>query len=107
MNWFLIALKKYAVFQGRASRSEYWFFMLFYTIIMGLLLAAAIAFKGIWGFVFLAALVLLYLPHLGVTIRRLHDVNKSGWWYLIVFAPFGIIVLLIFLVKKSTPGNNY
>lgn len=111
MNWYLEVLKKYAVFSGRARRKEYWFFALFNTIVY--ILFGVLA--GVMGqdsasivgiLIFIYALGVL-LPAIGVTIRRLHDIDKSGWWILVSFVPFiGGIVLFIFTVLPGTPGPN-
>ena len=81
MKWYLLVLKKYAVFQGRARRKEYWYFFLF-----NLLFAYAVLFFSIW--IKLPSLYLIYvlaslIPGLAVGVRRMHDVNKSGWFILI------------------------
>jgi uncharacterized membrane protein YhaH (DUF805 family) len=106
VNWYLDVLKKYAVFEGRAKRPEYWYFVLFNAII-AVVLAIIDGVLGTYplfvGMYFLAVL----LPALGVTIRRLHDTNRSGWWMLIALIPLvGSIVLLVFYVQDSTPGGN-
>lgn len=77
MNWYLTVLKKYAVFSGRARRKEYWMFFLFNTIIF---LILAPIYDNHFGFVlfFLYSLAVL-IPGLAVSVRRLHDVGKSGW----------------------------
>ena len=88
-------LSKYATFSGRASRSEYWYFALF-TFLLGLI--------PILGYV--AGLAFL-IPDLAVAVRRLHDIGKSGWWYLICLVPLvGAIVLLIFFCQPGQPGAN-
>jgi uncharacterized membrane protein YhaH (DUF805 family) len=111
---------KYADFQGRARRSEYWFFYLFnvliftaFFILMGLAgstndttspnrpLAAVV------GIAFLLFVLASILPHLAVAVRRLHDTGRSGWWYLIALVPFvGGIILLVFLCLGGTHGPN-
>jgi uncharacterized membrane protein YhaH (DUF805 family) len=84
---------KFATFSGRASRSEYWFFHLF-----SFLLVIVTA-----GFAFFV----LFLPLLAVNARRLHDVDRSGWWMLIAVIPFvGAIVLLVWHCTVGTAGNN-
>lgn len=112
MNWFVDALQKYAVFSGRAQRSEYWYFFLFYFL---LAVAAAILDGLVESFsrhagmgVFSGILALgLLLPSLAVSVRRLHDIDRSGWWLLIAVIPlFGAIVLLVFTAKDSQPGSN-
>lgn len=112
MNWFLSALKKYATFTGRAQRAEYWYFILFYTLIFtGLSIIDAItgsfsteAGMGLLGSLYSLAIL---IPSLAVGVRRLHDTGRSGWWLLIGFIPLiGAIVLLIFFVQDSVPSEN-
>jgi uncharacterized membrane protein YhaH (DUF805 family) len=112
MSWFLAVLKKYAVFSGRAQRAEYWYFFLFYLLIhIALVVVDRVtgsfnseAGMGLFGGVFALAML---LPSLAVSVRRLHDTDRSGWWLLIAFVPLiGGIVLLIFAVQDGTPGDN-
>lgn len=114
MNWYVEVLKKYATFSGRASRSEYWYFYLFngliQLLIVGLMIIAAnMGSEGLtitlYGISTIYSLVVM-LPSLAVTIRRLHDAGYSGWWFLIVFTGIGILVLFIFLVFDSEQGDN-
>ncbi|MCX5810018.1 MAG: DUF805 domain-containing protein [Proteobacteria bacterium] len=112
MNWYLKALKKYAEFSGRAQRKEYWMFLLFYILIY---IAFAIidgvtgtfstkAGMGLLGGLYAIALL---IPCIAVTVRRLHDTNRSGWWILIGLVPLiGNIILLVFMVQDSYPGEN-
>jgi uncharacterized membrane protein YhaH (DUF805 family) len=106
MNWFIEVVKKYAVFNGRARRKEYWMFVLFY-ILIAIALAiveGVIRSRGLLGM--LLGLGLL-LPSLGVSIRRLHDTDRSGWWLLIGFVPLvGGIVLLVFMCLDGSSGAN-
>jgi uncharacterized membrane protein YhaH (DUF805 family) len=111
VNWYFEALKKYAVFTGRARRREYWMFELWNPLIM--LALFFISFRTVRsGGMGLQLLPLLYvlgvaLPAFSSTIRRLHDTNRSGWWLLINLVPIlGPISLFIFLVENSTPGDN-
>jgi uncharacterized membrane protein YhaH (DUF805 family) len=113
MSLMFQPLKKYAVFEGRARRAEYWqFFVLTLAIsILGQVLIEM--FKGVplLGFVFALALVVvclgLIVPSLAVGFRRLHDIDKSAWWLLIGLIPLiGVIVLLVFFVLPGTPGPN-
>lgn len=101
-----VCLSKYATFQGRASRSELWFFYLFYVIV---LMVAGII-DGIIGtdvVLYSLATFGLMLPIISATVRRLHDVNRSGWWYWIALVPLvGGIVLLIWLCTRGTAGDN-
>jgi len=112
MNWYLTVLKKYAVFGGRARRKEYWMFLLFniiFTIVAVILdnvLGTAIENLGYGLFYILYGLAVL-LPALAVTVRRLHDTGKSGWWIFISLIPLiGAIWLLVLLATDSQPGKN-
>src|SRR5690554_2411323 len=107
MNWYITVLKKYAVFSGRARRSEYWFFVLFNMIVAFILgfidgffgLADAEVGVGLLGMIYGLAVI---IPSLAVGVRRLHDTNRSGWWLLISLVPFiGAIVLIVFFVMDS------
>ena len=103
-------LKKYADFSGRASRSEYWWFFLF-NILMGavgsiadvILLGAVVGSTGI-----IQSLVTLglLLPGLAVGARRLHDINKSGWWQLLWIASFLIIPVIYLIYLYYRPSSN-
>ena len=103
--------KKYATFSGRARRSEYWYYTLF-SILVSLVTSVVggalfVHSEGDVNILSALASIALFLPGLGVAIRRLHDIGKSGWWYLILFVPFiGWIVLLIFLCRDSDRGPN-
>ncbi len=106
MNWYLEVLRKYAVFDGRARRKEYWMFALFNFIIAFVLgfIEGLVGGPGVIGLVYSLA---VFIPALAVTVRRLHDTNRSGWWVLIAFVPLiGAIVLLVFMVLDSQPGEN-
>ena len=113
MNWFLTVLKEhYADFNGRARRKDYWMFALWnliVCIVLGAIVGALIALTGIKALmvvVYLYGLAVL-LPSLALAVRRLHDIGKSGLWYLIGLVPYvGGIVLLIFLCLDSQPGAN-
>ena len=89
----------YAQFEGRASRSEYWWFYLFTVLVT----AAADMLGGTVGN--LASLA-FFLPGLALLVRRLHDTGRSGWWFLIAFTVIGIPVLLYWLVRASDAGAN-
>ncbi|UPM54726.1 DUF805 domain-containing protein [Gottfriedia acidiceleris] len=106
MEWYLKVLKNYAVFNGRARRTEYWMFFLFnaiITIILSILQSIADIdniLTGIYG-------LLTILPSLAVGARRLHDSGRSGWWLLIGIIPFiGTIILIIFFCLDSEVGDN-
>ena len=118
MNWYIDVLKKYAVFSGRAGRKEFWMFILFNVIVEIFL----------WGIEFIVAhtlerniianLVILIIsliytlgiltPSIAVTVRRLHDTGRSGWWVLIGLVPIiGTIVLVVFTVQDSQQGYKF
>lgn len=116
MEWYIKVLKQYAEFNGRARRKEYWYFFL-----INLLISMAIGFVS--GFIGgmsqdpsmasgLMLLPMLYslavlIPGIAVSVRRLHDTNRSGWWLLISLVPIiGAVVLIVFLVQDSQPGSN-
>ncbi|HZX39236.1 MAG TPA: DUF805 domain-containing protein [Streptomyces sp.] len=106
MHWYLDVLKKYAVFSGRARRQEYWMFTLISAVIsIALTIIDNVAGTSpILGAVY--SLVVL-LPGLGVSIRRLHDTDRSGWWLLIALVPFvGVIILIVFLASEGKPHEN-
>ena len=96
----------YADFDGRASRSDFWWFHLAYTIVSGTLLILG-EFHGVFEIAWWAFAALLFLPELAVSIRRLHDSGKSGWWFWIILIPFvGWIVFLVFMVLPSDDEAN-
>lgn len=104
MDWFLLALKQYATFSGRARRKEYWYFFLIYLLIfLGLSLLDSLLGFGLLSTVFVLALL---LPNLAVGVRRLHDTGRSGWWLLIGMIPLLGLVLIYFLLLDSEPGDN-
>ncbi len=106
MHWYLDVLKRYTDFSGRARRQEYWMFMLIHIIVLCVLYGgeAAVGGQGVlYGLYTLGTL----LPTLALTARRLHDTGRTGWWMLISFVPaIGGLVLLIFTVMDSKPGDN-
>lgn len=113
MNWYFKALGNYATFEGRARRREYWYFALVNALIFAAFaIAMSAAASGgrspttaFAGYGIFALLVLL--PSIAVTVRRLHDTGRSGWWFWISLVPVvGGIVLFVFTVLDSTPGNN-
>ena len=96
---------KYFDFNGRARRSEYWFFYLYYILV---LIALVMIETAIESPPILTGIFLLvnFIPQLSASIRRLHDSGKSGWLILVGLLPFGGLVLLIFYVLDSEPGDN-
>lgn len=112
MYWYWMVLQKYAVFSGRAQRKEYWIFYLLTVLItlalaiLDMLIGSFDKASGIGVLSGLYSLAIL-IPNLAVTVRRLHDTNRSGWWFFIVLVPLlGGILLLIFLAQDGTPGEN-
>ena len=115
MNWYLEVLQKYAIFDGRARRTEYWMFALFNAIIYIVLLVVEglVGGPGILGGIYN---LVVFIPSIAVTIRRLHDTDRSGWWLLIGFVPcIGIIVMLFSIatgiglqkkIKEKISGFN-
>jgi|SRR3989338_10366701 len=106
MNYYFDAFRKYATFNGRTTRKEYWMFVLFHIIVAILLsivdtvIGADSILVGLYG---LAAII----PILAIAVRRLHDTNRSGWWLLINGIPLiGAIVMFVFTVQKGTVGDN-
>ncbi|MHA6289561.1 DUF805 domain-containing protein [Maricaulis sp. CAU 1757] len=113
-------------FESRASRSEYWWWHLFSNGLVLFGVAIGIAIFAFWAGaqagatpgnpkealptaanILLAGTVLLFfIPNLSMTIRRLHDSNRTGWWYLIKFVPFGDLVLIVFMLLEGEDGEN-
>lgn len=99
-------MKKYAVFEGRASRREFWMFTLVNVVVAFLIgfVSGLLGLPKIIGTLYMLAIL---LPSLAVTVRRLHDMDKSGWWVLLALIPFvGSIVLLIMCIFEGTQGLN-
>ena len=96
---------KYATFDGRAGRPEYWYWVLFTVIAAAVLAIIDLALP--YHVLERAFEVATFLPSLAVTFRRLHDVDRSGWWWLIVLIPLvGAIVLIVWLARRGTDGPN-
>lgn len=114
MSLYIQAFRKYAVFSGRASRSEYWSFVLIHIpILIGsyLLLLRSIDFPDfIEGMIGIVSIYYIAtpIPWLALTVRRLHDTGRSAWWLLIPFVTFGFgwLVLLVFMCLRSEPQAN-
>ncbi len=113
MSYFIDCVtKKYFQFKGRARRKEYW---MFYLLAMGIALILGIieavmtggapqSSPSIFSSIYAFALI---IPFLAVTVRRLNDTNRSGWWILISLVPIvGGIILLVFMLQKGTTGDN-
>ena len=115
-------LAKATTWQGRAARSEYWYFVLFnfsclfVAALIDRMLGTSFTFPDpttgelnslFYGWVYVLVALALFLPNLAVLVRRLHDTNHSGWWYWIVLVPLiGAILLLVWFCSRGTNGNN-
>lgn len=115
-EWMIEPLRKYANFTGRARRKEYWWFQLFVTLLIvvlsiidGMVMMGAERMMETGGFgplVGIAALGLI-LPSIGVSVRRLHDRDKSGWFILVGLIPLiGGLIMLYWYVQRGTIGEN-
>lgn len=112
MNWYFKVLRNYAGFSGRARRTEYWMFVLFNllfaiaAVVLDNLLGVALQGIG-YGPLYLLYALVVFIPGLAVSVRRLHDTGKSGWMLLLTFIPIiGGIWLLILMATDSDPGEN-
>jgi uncharacterized membrane protein YhaH (DUF805 family) len=102
------AFSKYVTFSGRASRTEYWFFALFLFIvgIVTALIDMTVLSDIEWSPLNTIFSLGTFLPSLAISVRRLHDIDRTGWWVLIALTIIGIIVLLIFACTRGTIGSN-
>lgn len=92
---------RFADFQGRSRRSEYWWSSLTIALIGSIVSGILGEYSWIWS-------VLILVPSLSICIRRLHDIGKSGWWYLINFIPLiGQIIFIVWACKDSTEDNQW
>ena len=112
MHWYLKVLKNYVGFQGRAQQAEYWMFALF-NVLASVLLTVGDFALGTYdpeaggGLLTAIYALAIFLPSLAVTIRRLHDTGRTGWWCLIAIVPcVGAIVLIVFLAQAGERGSN-
>ncbi|RYE55078.1 MAG: DUF805 domain-containing protein [Rhizobiaceae bacterium] len=99
-----VVMQKYANFSGRAIRSEYWWFVLAY-IIAYLVLAIVDYVLGAQLLTAILSLALL-IPSIAVGVRRLHDLDKSGWWLLLGLVPIVGLILIYWFAQPGTPGDN-
>ena len=118
MEWYLKVMRdNYANFKGRARRKEYWMFTLFFILFFTASIFVAVALRSFFlaeeTFAILAGIILIALyfghlvPALAVTVRRLHDTGKSGWFYLLAFIPYiGGLIIFIFTVIEGDKGDN-
>jgi len=113
MNNYMNAMRRYVDFSGRSSRSEFWFFVLFYfiiAIVATVIDAVVLGSQMAQGVGILSGIVLLVhiIPSIAVAIRRLHDTDRSGWWILIGLIPLiGAIWLIVLYCMESTGPNRF
>ena len=112
MDWYLDVLKnKYATFSGRARRKEYWMFLLINLVVSVALalidsLIGSVSESGM-GLLSSVSSIGVLIPSLALSVRRLHDIGRTGWWVLISIIPvIGAVVLLVFMLLDSEPGSN-
>ena len=114
-EYFVDTVKnRYADFEGRARRSEYWYFILFTFLIylgIGAVVGIGMAMEsrvlsGIGGVAYLIVALGLLVPGLALAVRRLHDTGKSGWFLLLAFVPFGGLVLIVFYCLDGERKTN-
>ena len=112
MGSYISAMQRYFEFSGRSSRSDFWLYVLFYFIIYAVawlidaFLFGTLSGQGLPIVTMIVGLVHI-VPGLAVSVRRLHDTDRSGWWILIAFVPLiGLIWLIVLYCMPSTPGDN-
>lgn len=112
MRWIRLALSRFKQFDGRSTRQEYWYFLLFFIAVVFVagMIDAVIGTldeeRGI-GVLSTVAMLVLLLPSIAVHIRRLHDTNRSGWFQLVAFVPLvGGLIVLVLCSLKGTEGDN-
>ena len=112
MDWYLDVLtNKYATFSGRARRKEYWMFLLINLVVSVALalidsLIGSVSESGM-GLLSSVYSIGVLIPSLALSVRRLHDIGRTGWWVLISIIPvIGAVVLLVFMLLDSEPGSN-
>ena len=107
MNYYTQVLSKYAEFNGRARRSEYWYFVLINIIIISIVIYLVDAGIGSFGALGIIYSLGILIPGLAVGLRRLHDTGRSRWYLLLVLIPLiGAVSLIVFMVQDSIEGQN-
>jgi len=102
-----VLISKYATFSGRATRSEYWWFTLFsFVVQIGLMIVSGILNSSFLLIAYLVIFLATIIPATAVTVRRLHDTDRSGWWILLSLVPLGFIVLIVWFASRGTQGTN-
>ena len=106
MEFFMDGLRKYADFEGRANRQQFWMYVLIYMAIY--LAIGAVGYVLGTGLLTSLFSIVMLLPSISITCRRLHDTGRSGWWQLIGLVPvIGLIVMIVFTVQDSDGDNSY
>lgn len=109
VDWSLLALRNYANFNGRSERCEYWFYLLGVVVIIGVLsvMDAVLFGRDSVGLLVNTFVLFSLVPSIAVAVRRLHDIDKSGWWLLIALIPFlGVFMLLFWAACQGDRGPN-
>ncbi len=115
MSWYLRVWQRYAEFTGRSRRIEFWTFTLYNIAIFAVLYLASVGFAlvkqpemgAFMYFAYFAYALAALVPYIACTVRRLHDIGRSGWWILISLVPLaGAIVLLVMMAINGTRGPN-
>jgi uncharacterized membrane protein YhaH (DUF805 family) len=105
MNYYIDALKNYATFEGKATRTQFWMFVLV-NLIISIILETLIRFSFLFFFLSILYAIALVVPSLAIGARRLHDTGKSGWWQLIGIIPFVGAVILIIMFALPTKQDG-
>jgi len=106
-GYLMVALQKYATFSGRSRRAEYWSFTLANIIIAVVLYGlGAMMDSSIGSIIYMCYAVATIIPGIAVTIRRLHDSGRSGWYFLIALIPLINLIMIYFMLVDSQPGSN-
>lgn len=112
MNWYARVMKKYADFEGRARRTEFWMFYLInlgiqlLAVLLDMLLGTTIGVMP-YGVIYLLYSLAVFVPSLAVSVRRMHDIGRSGLTLLLVIVPvIGAVLLILFALNDSQPGEN-
>lgn len=103
-----VCFSKYISFNGRARRAEYWYWTLF-TLLLQFGIGFCVGLAGgpeMGNMLSMLVSVLLLLPGFAVLTRRLHDTDRSGWWWLLCFTVIGVFVILVWLCQEGTKGQN-
>jgi uncharacterized membrane protein YhaH (DUF805 family) len=102
-----LAFARYADFNGRATRPEFWWFYLLILLVQIGLAVVELAIGSLGTMLYWLVTLAMALPLIAVAVRRLHDTDRSGWWYFLILAPLiGVIVLIVFWCQRGTAGRN-